>query len=95
MECNREVLRITTGGGVPERMAFSVKKKSLSESWAAQHPRYESQGPIAAGFSHRALPVGFSPCASWISRRFHCRCVPLPVRRPFERTVFRERLLNL
>jgi hypothetical protein len=55
MEFNREELRVTTGG-LPERMVFSAKKKSLSEASAGQHPRFGSQDPIAEGFSHRASP---------------------------------------
>src|SRR5712692_8996056 len=55
-ECNREVLRITAGGGPCVKASRSAEKKSSLEAWAPQHPRYESRGPIAEEFSHRASP---------------------------------------
>jgi len=57
MEFNREERRVTFGGGPPEKMAFSAKKKSLSEASAGQHPRFGSPDPIAEGFSHQASPL--------------------------------------
>src|SRR5216683_1229717 len=56
MECNREEPRTTAGGGPSEWASFSAEKKNSPEAWAAQHPRSESRGPIAEGFSHRASP---------------------------------------
>src|SRR6266850_2474211 len=56
MECNREELRITAGGGPSQRVSFSAEKKNSWEAWAGPHLRCESQAPIAEGFSHRAFP---------------------------------------
>ena len=54
MECNREELQFTAGGGPPEEAPFSAKKKSSPEARAERHPQSESQGPIVAESWHRA-----------------------------------------
>src|SRR6266436_9604166 len=54
MECNREELLLTVGGGPSEKVPHSVVKTRSRDAWEAQHPRFESQGPTAEGFSHQA-----------------------------------------
>src|SRR6266849_2710283 len=55
-ECNREVLRITAGGGPCVKASRSAEKKSSLEAWAPQRQRSPSQAPIAEEFSRRAFP---------------------------------------
>jgi hypothetical protein len=54
MECNREELPITFGGGSLEGALLSPRKRSSPEAWAAQLLRSGSPGPIAEAFSHLA-----------------------------------------
>src|SRR2546422_5427971 len=84
MECNREELRITAGGGPSQRVSFSAEKKNSWEAWAAQHLRSGSQAPIAEGFSHRAFP---SDSAHALPGIFSS--LPLS-KRPISRSVFQR-----
>jgi len=63
-----EELRSNSGGGVPatDGGVSDKEEEAYRRSWAANITRYESQGPTAAGFSHRAL-MRFKPMRFWNS----------------------------
>src|SRR5207245_2186962 len=95
MECNREELRLLL---TAERLSGcgSLQGGSAHRRYGRRNSRrLRAKTQLLKGFRIQLAggiqPMGFLE----LSRRFHRRSVPLPVRLPCERTVFRERLLDL
>ena len=56
MECNREERNATSGAELSEGALFCEARMNLPEAWAVQFLPFQTPGPIAEAFSHRAFP---------------------------------------